>query len=104
MSYFQSKMLLAAKAIAAKDWSNPRVLGAIRKAAHNGASIEEIRTAFWPDITWMGTYNRLKKFNIKARPINNRARCGYETSLSNHNRQIGTESFKARVKAEASSL
>lgn len=104
MSYFQSKILLAAKVIAAKDWSDPRVLGAIRKAAHAGATIEEIRAEFWPDISWEGCRYRLKKFNIKARPLNNRARRGHETSIPKSNQGGISRSFKAKIIGDATSL
>lgn len=80
MSYFDSKYLRAAKVIAAKDWSHPKVLLAARHMAHEGRTSEEIRMALWPDVSRHCAVSRLKKFNIRPLVYSNRARRGFETS------------------------
>lgn len=83
MSYFQSKHLLAAKALSAKDWSHPKVLIAARHMAHDGKSTEEIRQALWPDDSHAVVWARLKKLNITPYNCSNRAKRGFETSEPN---------------------
>lgn len=81
MSYFDSKALRAAKALAAKDWSHPKVLLAARHMAKEGKTTEEIRAALWPDDTYAVVHRRLKKLNIIPFNWANRARRGFETGV-----------------------
>jgi hypothetical protein len=80
LSYFRSKHLLAAKALAAKDWSHPKVLLVARHMAKDGKSTEEIRIALWPDVTHGCALKRLKKFNIRPFAWSKRAHRGFETT------------------------
>lgn len=81
MSYFTSKYLLAAKAIAAKDWSHPAVLRAARHLGHDGLHFSEIGAALWPEVTAEVARRRLAKFNIPYGTRLKRARLGQETSI-----------------------
>lgn len=98
MINFRSKLLIAARVLAAKDWSAPKVILAARHMAHDGATTEEIRDALWPNITVGGAYSRLRKFNIRGgTKIYKRARLGERTSLPPGHGDTDSRSFKART-------
>lgn len=99
MSYFRSKKLLAAKALAAKDWSHPSVIIHARRMAHEGASTIEIRNALWPSVT-LGTANRrLKKFNITSFDVMDRAHRGFKTGFptSGSNDEVNQRSYRPKI-------
>lgn len=104
MINFRDKKLLAARALAAKDWSAPSVIGAIRRAAHNGATVYEIHAEFWPDITLSHVWIRLKKFNIRPTPQQKRSRRGDLTSLPPAQQTGLIKNYRPRVIGEATSL
>ena len=64
MSYWRSRHLIAAKALAQKDWAHPTVLSAVRKMGHERATVEQIRDVFWPSLSARSAQRRLKKLNI----------------------------------------
>lgn len=96
MSYFSSKALLIAKSLAAKDWSNPKVLLVARHMAHDGKSIDEIKDTLGWDITHERARYRLRKFNIYPLPKKNRrAHRGFNTTLNGCASGINQQSFKS---------
>lgn len=98
MNYCDSKTLLAARALAAKDWSNPKVILAARHLAHEGATIIEIASAVGWDVTESGARVRLKRFNIRPLPAKLRkAKHGFLTTLSSRNGGVDLRSYKPKA-------
>lgn len=92
MSYFRSNTLIAAKVLAAKDWSHPTCIQAARHMARDGASVQEIADALGWTVCWETAYRRLRKFNI--RPIGNtRAHRGVETTCPRTKNGIDARSY-----------
>lgn len=65
MSCFSSGFLLAAKALGAKDWSNPKALRLARHMAHEGATVDEIAAAVGWTCCHTTAVSRLQKMNIQ---------------------------------------
>lgn len=81
MINFRSKMLVAAKALAAKDWSHPKVIQTARHMAHDGLSTRQIMDALGWCVSQQTAYRRLRKFNITPRDVMDRAHRGEATTF-----------------------
>lgn len=65
MSYWiEDKNLRQARAIASKDWENPKALLKMRHMANAGATQEEIANELGWDVCWATAAKRLKKYNV----------------------------------------
>lgn len=93
MSYFRSEFLEAAKALAAKDWSNPKVIVHLRAMLRAGMPT----TAIADELGWnVATLRyRMRKLGLESRAWR-RAHHGLPTSLSNHDAPVGTDNYRPR--------
>lgn len=67
MAYWiEDKKLRQAKALAAKDWENPKALLQMRHLANAGATRQEIVQELGWDVCWATVTRRFKKYNITA--------------------------------------
>lgn len=96
MSYFDSKLLRAAKALGARDWSHPKIIMLARHMAHAGATQDEIAAAVGWTVTPQAARKRLKKFNIVPAVKYARSHRGDLASLPPFT-QIDYRNFRAGV-------
>lgn len=101
MINFRSGFLIAAKALAAKDWSNPKVILEARRMARAGASTVQIRDAIWPNVHVGTARRRLQKFNIHGRDIMDRAHSGEATHFPCEAKGISYRTYKPRSRASS---
>lgn len=93
---FRSKTLLQARALASKDWENPKDIQHARHMAHDGATTGQIAMALGWDVTGKAAQNRLKKYNIVAWRPSDRAHCGEITTLPYSKLGTNMQSYRPR--------
>lgn len=94
MAYWRSERLEAARALAAKDWSNPKVIVAVRTMIRDGMTMPQIaETLGWHPSTF---YGRMKRVGL-AMPIASRAHRGIETTLPHADCGISAKPYKPRT-------
>jgi hypothetical protein len=93
VSYFRSKTLEAARVLAAKDWSNPKVIAEIRAMLRDGMTSYEIADVLgWDASTLRGRMRRLGLESLAYR----KAHHGIETTLPHAYRGISGKPYKPR--------
>ena len=97
MSYFRSDYLIAARALAAKDWSHPKIIQIARHMAHQGASVAEINDAVGWGVKIDCAYSRLRKFNIRPHGAKNKsAHRGELTTLPHGNAGVSVDFYRPK--------
>lgn len=78
---WRSKHLLAARALASKDWEKPKDIQRARHMAHNGASTAEIAAALGWTVGQRYASARLRKYNIRTFNPSYKRHRGTETTF-----------------------
>lgn len=94
--YRRDPMLVIARRLANKDWENPKDIRDARRMAHAGMTTGQIGMALGWDIHLQNVRRRLKKYNIVAFDVMDRAHDGLITGLSNNGNAVSMLAYRPK--------